>query len=217
MKLFGRASAQEPRPGGVAPKQRVDIKIRGLGRTSGHVQSVDDESIVISLVVRATAEAATLQEPDAVLEYTLQRGLYRQKGTARFDVDGTSSVRFLPETEPELVQRRDFVRVDVNIPVTVTIKDSPWPTEFDALNLSGNGALLSPPQGGVGQLKLGMFVWLRIPLYDGQEPIEARGAVVRDAGRGCMGVRFDHISERHQERLAHYVAREERKHRKKGV
>jgi c-di-GMP-binding flagellar brake protein YcgR len=217
MKLFGRANAQDPRPGRVAPKQRVDIKIRGVGRTSGHVQAVDDDSIVIGLVVRATAEAAALDEPDAVLEYTLQRGLYRQKGTARFDVDGTAGVRFVPETEPELVQRRDFVRVDVNTPVTVTIKDSPWPTEFDALNLSGNGLLLSPPQGGVGRLRIGMFVWVRIPLYDGQEPIEARGTVVRDAGGGTMGVRFDHISERHQERLVHYVAREERRQRKRGV
>jgi c-di-GMP-binding flagellar brake protein YcgR len=181
------------------------------------VESVDDDSIVISLVVRATAEAAALDEPDAVLEYTLQRGLYRQKGSARFDVDGTAGVRFVPETQPELVQRRDFVRVTANIPVTVTVKDSAWPTEFDALNLSANGVLLSPPQGGTGRLKVGMFVWVRIPLYDGEEPIEARGTVVRDAGHGTAGVRFDHISERHQERLAHYVAREERRQRQKGV
>lgn len=216
MKLFGRASSEEARGPGVEPKQRVDLKIRGVGRTSGEVDKVQDGSVVISLVVSPTSEARALQDPDAVLEFTGQRGIYRQKGIARFDVNGGSAVRFVSEQEPELVQRREFVRVDVNIPVSVTIKDNPWPTEFDALNLSGNGALLSKPQGGTGRLGVGMFVWMKIPLYDGKEPIEARGSVVREAGRGTMGVRFDHISEAHQERLVHYVAREERKQRKKG-
>ena len=217
MKLFGRANAaEESTAPGVKPKQRVDLKIRGVGRTSGHVDKVDDGFVVISLVVSATAEAQALQDPDAILEFTGQRGMYRQKGVVRFDVNGGSAVRFVSEEEPELVQRRDFVRVDVNIPVSVTIKDNPWPTEFDALNLSGNGALLSKPQGGTGKLTIGMFVWVKIPLYDGKEPIEARGSVVREAPGGAMGVRFDHISEAHQERLVHYVAREERKQRKKG-
>ncbi len=216
MKLFGRANAQEAQGPAVQPKQRVDLKIRGVGRTSGHVDKVDEGSVVISLVVTATAEAQRLQDPDAILEFTGQRGMYRQKGVARFDVNGGSAVRFVSEAEPELVQRRDFVRVDVNIPVSVSLKDNPWPTEFDALNLSGNGVLLSKPQGGTGKLTLGMFVWIKIPLYDGKEPIEARGSVVREAAGGTMGVRFDHISEAHQERLVHYVAREERKQRKKG-
>jgi c-di-GMP-binding flagellar brake protein YcgR len=215
MKLFGRANAEETRGPGVEPKQRVELKIRGVGRTAGHVDRVDDGSMVILLVVSATAEAQELRDPDAILEFTGQRGMYRQKGVARFDVNGGSAVRFVSQEEPELVQRRDFVRVDVNIPVSVSMKDNPWPTEFDALNLSGNGVLLSKPQGGTGKLHVGMFVWLRIPLYDGKEPIEVRGSVVREAAGGKMGVRFDHISEAHQERLVHYVAREERKQRKK--
>jgi hypothetical protein len=213
MKLFGRANAEE-RPGNaVTPKQRVEIKIRGVGRTSGNVKKVEDQSVVIELVVNVAADAASLAESDAVLEYTALRGLYRQKGVARFDVNGAGSVRFVGQEEPELVQRRDFVRVDVNIPVTVTLKDNPWPIEFDALNLSGNGALLSPPQGGVGRLRIGLFAWLRIPLYDGKDPIEVRGTVVREAGRGAMGIRFDHINEGDQERLVRYLAREERQQR----
>ena len=216
MKLFARASADERRANAVEPKQRVDIKIRGVGRTSGHVAKVEDGSMVIDLVVSATAEAASLPEPDAVLEYTALRGLYRQKGVARFDVNGSGSVRFIGQEEPELVQRREFVRVDVNIPVTVSLKGDPWPTEFDALNLSGNGVLLSPPQGGAARLRMGMFVWLNIPLYDGKDPIEVRGTVVREAGRGAMGIRFDHISESHQERLVRYVARQEREQRKRS-
>ena len=216
MKLFGRANAEARYGNAVMPQQRVEIKIRGVGRTSGNVEEVDDESVVIALVVDAGAHAASVDEADAVLEYTALRGLYRQKGLVRFNVNGTGSVRFVGQEEPELVQRREFVRVDVNTPVTVSMKDSPWPTEFDALNLSGNGVLLAPPKGGTGRLRVGMFVWLHIPLYDGEDPIEVRGTVVREAGRGAMGIRFDHISESHQERLARFVARQEREQRKRS-
>jgi c-di-GMP-binding flagellar brake protein YcgR len=62
-----------------------------------------------------------------------------------------------------------------------------------------------------------MFVWLKIPLYDGKDRIDVRGSVVREAARGSMGIRFDHISESDQERLAHFVARQEREQRKRGA
>lgn len=218
MRLFGRAREEQEHQHSVGrPGGRVEIKIRGVGRTAGTVIGDDGGSTVVKLVVDLGQEAAALGEPDAVLEYTTLRGLYRQKGVARFDVNGTASVRFVPGEEPERVQRRDFVRVSVNLPVTISMRDDPWPTEFDAVNLSAGGVLVSSPQAGVGRLELGMFVWLKIPLYDGKEPIEARGTVVRQAGRGAMGIRFDHISEAHQERLAHFVMRQEREQRKRGA
>jgi c-di-GMP-binding flagellar brake protein YcgR len=149
-----------------------------------------------------------------VLEYTALRGLYKQRGVARFDVNGDEAVRFVGGTEPELIQRREFVRVDVNIPVSVWLKDG-WPMEFDAMNLSGSGILLAPPSGKAKQLTIGMFLSLKIPLYDEKPAIEVRGSVVREAGRGAMGVRFDHISEADQERLVRYVARQEREQRRR--
>jgi c-di-GMP-binding flagellar brake protein YcgR len=66
-------------------------------------------------------------------------------------------------------------------------------------------------------LQLGVFIWLQIPLHDGKDPVEVRGTTVRNAPKGAIGVRFDHISESDQERLAHYVARQEREQRKRGA
>jgi hypothetical protein len=218
MKLFSRAKDDEDQ-GAPGPRrdQRVDLKIRGVGRTAGSVSEVESESILIALIVSATQEAVALHQPDAVLEYTTLRGLYRQKGYATFNGGGASKVRFVWQEEPELVQRRDFVRVNVNISVSLTVKDYAFPTEFDALNLSANGILLAPPPAAGLRLQVGMFVWLKIPLYDGNDPIDVRGSVVREATRGSMGIRFDHISERDQERLAHFVARQEREQRKRGA
>ena len=218
MKLFGRTQTEgdehSPR---VTKTQRVELKIRGVGRTSGLVEDIEDGSILVALVVCATPDVMALEAPDAILEYTTLRGLYRQKGYASYNGLDGEKVRFVSDEEPELMQRREFVRVGVNIPVQVSLKDNPWPTEFDALNLSANGILLAAPGAGVMTLKLGMFVWMKIPLYDGRDPIDVRGTVVREAQKGASGVRFDHINESDQERLARYVARQEREQRKRGA
>jgi PilZ domain len=218
MKLFGGTKRGDERNGSaLTANQRVEVKIRGVGRTSGQVAELDAESALIALVVAPTPDATALEEPDAILEYTTLRGLYRQKGHAMFNGDGGATLRFVGREEPELVQRREFVRVDVNIPVDVTLQGNPWPATFDALNLSANGILLAAPAAGVMTLKLGMFVWLKIPLYDGKDPIEVRGTAVREAHKGSVGIRFDHIAERDQERLARYVARQERRERSQGA
>jgi hypothetical protein len=218
VKLFTRAKQEDSQSGpDISKSDRVEIKIRGVGRTSGTVENVDDDSVVIALVVSATADAMALEQPDAVLEYTTVRGLYRQKGYATFDQGGNKKVRFVGQEEPERVQRRDFVRVDVNIPVAVAFKNDPHAIQYDALNLSANGVLLASPPGAGVAMQIGVFVWLQINLYDGKDPIEARGTAVRSAPHGAVGIRFDHISEENQERLARYVARQEREQRKRGA
>lgn len=217
MKLFGRTQADEDQHASrVEKNQRVDLKVRGVGRTAGLVEEVEDGSVLIALVVSAPHDAVALEAPDAILEYPTLRGLYRQKGYASYQ-HGGEKVRFVSDEEPELMQRREFVRVDVNIPVDVSLKDKPVPVSFDALNLSASGILLGAPSAGVMTLKLGMFLWTRIPLYDGKDAINVRGTVVREAQKGSVGVRFDHISESDQERLVRFVMRQEREQRKRGA
>jgi hypothetical protein len=217
MKLFARTKDDDQKANVVAAEERVEIMIRGVGRTSGTVEKVDGETIVIALVVTPTADAVALDQPDAVLEFTTVRGLFRQKGYAAFDADGGSKVHFISQEEPERAQRRDFVRVDVNFPVVVSFKNGPDSLEYDAINLSASGILLAAPPGFGVAMQIGVFVWIKIPLYDGKDAVEVRGTAVRSAGKGAVGVRFDHISEGDQERLAHYVARQEREQRKRGA
>ena len=214
-KLFGKSQPEEQKVGAPEVDQRVDIMIRGLGRAGGTVEEITDESVIIGLIFDPTKGEQPPTEPEAIIEFTGLRGLYRQKGSARFDVDGGKKVRFLWAEEPELMQRREFVRVPVNMSVSVSLKSGGFPLECDVINLSGSGILLGSPQSG-RSLDVGTLVWLGIPLYDGQEPISPRGMVVRDAGKGLRGVRFDHIGERDQERLVRFVMRQEREQRKRG-
>jgi PilZ domain len=218
MKLFARTKGDESDHANVVSKgDRVEIKIRGVGRTSGTVEEIDGDSIGIALVVAPTADAVALEQPDAVLEYTTPRGLFRQKGYVTFDSSSSSNARFVSQEEPERVQRREFVRVEVNFPVKVSFKNDPQALEYDAINLSGNGILLAAPPGFGVAMQIGIFVWMQIPLYDGKDPVEVRGTAVRTAGKGAVGIRFDHISESDQERLARYVARQEREQRRRGT
>lgn len=218
MKLFGRTNPQadqrQPAPG---KDERVELMIRGVGRTSGHVDEIEDGSVLVALVVPATPEAVSLEAPDAVLEFTGLRGLYRQKGYASYNGLAGKKVRFVGDEQPELVQRRQFVRVEVNMPVDVSLKGMPWPASFDALNLSANGILLAAPAAGTTRLELGAFVSMKIPLYDKKEAISVRGTVAREAQKGSVGIRFDHISESDQERLVRYVMKREREQRKRGA
>src|SRR6185312_15842040 len=211
MKLFGRTDTEEDqRQPGLNKTQRVELKIRGVGRTSGLVEEIEGDSVLVALVVPASQEALSLEAPDAILEYTTLRGLYRQKGYASYNGYKGEKVRFVGHDEPELMQRREFVRVDVNMPVDVSLKEAPWPASFDALNLSANGVLLAAPTAGATRLCLGTFLWMKIPLYDGKDAISVRGTVVREAQKGAVGIRFDHISEGDQERLVRYVMKRER-------
>jgi len=218
MKLFGRANTQaDQRQSGPAKKQRVELMIRGVGRTSGLVEEVEDDGVLVALVVSATQEALALEAPDAVLEFTGPRGLYRQKGYASYNGHAGEKVRFVSQEEPELMQRRQFARVESNMPVDVSLKGMPWPASFDAINLSANGVLLAAPTAGVTRLKLGAFLSMKIPLYDQKEAISVSGTVVREGHKGSVGVRFDHISESDQERLVRYVMKREREQRKRGA
>jgi PilZ domain len=202
----------------VTPGQRVALTIRGLGSTSGSVDALMDDSVMITLVVEPGREATVLGDPDAVLEYAATRGMYRQEGFARFDAIGSGSVCFVSRDEPKLVQRRDFVRVDVKIPVEIAVQDS---SKFiaDTLNISANGLLIETSLFGTDRLRLGTFLWMTIPLDDPEQetegPIEARGTAVRDTGNGGVGIRFDHINEKHQERLVRFVFRKEVERRKR--
>jgi c-di-GMP-binding flagellar brake protein YcgR len=128
-----------------------------------------------------------------------------------FGRTGDEDVALRSEAEPGRVQRREFVRVRANVRVSVTTQQSAESLELESVNLSGNGLVLARPQAGSPPLELDTLVWLEIPIDDGEDPIEARGAVVREGPRGSLGVRFDYIREADQDRLVRYLFRQERR------
>jgi c-di-GMP-binding flagellar brake protein YcgR len=126
-------------------------------------------------------------------------GTLRQQGrevdAARLDFD----------QGPEVIQRRQFVRIETSTTVTLTRADGTKEKTF-TLNLSGAGLLL----GGPADLAMDDAVKVDIDVGEGEVPIHARGRVVRETSEGHKGVRIEMIEEGDRERLIHFVFERQR-------
>jgi PilZ domain len=196
--------------------QHVRLTIPELGSISGQVIEVAGDHLVISLFLsesRTTPDQ--LEYEDVVLEYTAVRGLYRRLGMGRFDIGGVETMRFLHVAEPQLIQRRGFARVDVEVPVKVEIDDVTPAVVVDSLDLSGSGARLRNPEEGE-HLEVGRMVWLEISISGADEPIQARGTVLRELEDGSKGVHFDYIPEHDRDRLVRFLFERQRLMRQAG-
>jgi PilZ domain-containing protein len=200
------------------PGDHVRVNIPALGDVSGQVEEVRDDGVVIALYFEGRRSPAMLENPDSCIEYTTARGLFRQKGSANFDLGGVDIVRFVPAQDAEISQRRGFARVDVHVRVMVTLDENMPALEFQSINISGSGVLLAAAPAGVADLVLGTPVWLSITLSedDEEEPIQARGTVLRDTGMGSRGVHFDFINDKHRERLVRFLFEQQRLMRQEG-
>jgi c-di-GMP-binding flagellar brake protein YcgR len=196
--------------------QHVRLAIPELGSVSGQVMEVAEDNLVIALFLNGQTTPSEIEYAEVVLEYTAVRGLYRRSGRGRFDVAGVETIRFMPEQDAQLIQRRGFARVDVAVPVTVAVNDKLPPVTLESLDLSGSGARLQAPPPGAVDLELGRFVWLEISISEDDEPIQARGTVLRELEDGSKGVHFDYIPDHDRDRLVRFLFERQRLMRKAG-
>jgi c-di-GMP-binding flagellar brake protein YcgR len=196
--------------------QHVRLAIPELGSVSGQVMEVAEDDLVIALFLNGQTTPNEIEYAEVVLEYTAVRGLYRRSGQGRFDVGGVDTIRFLPEHDAQLIQRRGFARVDVAVPVSVAVNDKLPPVTVESIDLSGSGARLQPLPPGPVDLELGRFVWLEISISEDDEPIQARGTVLRELEDGSKGVHFDYIPDHDRDRLVRFLFERQRLMRKAG-
>lgn len=192
------------------PGQHVRLALPELGGVSGQVIDVGEEHMIISLFLEGQRLPSAIEYPEVLLEYTAVRGLYRRLGTVRFDVGGVDTIRFLTDGEPELVQRRGFARVDVAVPVRLKVNEFDPPLELQSINLSGSGALLCRTPLGAPPLDEGTTLWLEISISEDEEPIEARGTVLRTLDDGSKGLHFDYITDSQRDRLVRFLFERQR-------
>jgi PilZ domain len=134
-----------------------------------------------------------------VLEYVSARGVIRFHGQAV--LQERDLVRFEVSTQPEVTQRREFVRVPSV--QNVVLGGEPGATKINgkAIDLSGGGMLLT---GAVG-LELDSVVRFSLKLGVGADEIEGRARVVRSDDEGRRALVFEEITEDDRQRLIHFV------------
>lgn len=155
----------------------------------------------VVLVVLADIDDALLDEElePALLEYTSVRGVIRMRGEATFE--RSSLVRFHAQGDPEVIQRRAFVRVHTPQEVTLDAMTGDRHRAAHTVDLSGGGMLL----GGGGSLVPGDPVRFSMRLDANSAPISGIARVVRIREDGKRALMFEQIDEGDRQRLIRFV------------
>lgn len=143
------------------------------------------------------------QAEPLLLEYVSPRGLVRFHGQTV--LEGRDLVRFEVSGEPEVTQRREFVRVAAAQDVVLTDGSASSAGSY-AIDISGGGMLLS----GADRLELDALVRFTLNLGAGMEEISGLARVVRADGEGRRALVFEQISADDRQRLIHFVFERQR-------
>jgi PilZ domain-containing protein len=134
-----------------------------------------------------------------VLEYVSTRGLVRFRGEAV--LQERDLVRFEVSAQPEITQRREFVRVPSLQDVVLGDEAGAAKLDTKAIDLSGGGMLLSE----AARLELDSTVRFSLELGAGAGEIAGRARVVRADEQGRRALVFEQISQADRQRLIHFV------------
>lgn len=109
--------------------------------------------------------------------------------------------------EPELIQRRENVRVAAFVPVLIDgVPPGCAAVDTRTLDIGGGGALVAH----LGRFEIGSQVEVTLHCADDAAPITSRAIVVRDAGQGRRGLRFEGMAGKERDRLVRFVFERER-------
>ena len=160
--------------------------------------------LLLVLMIEAAEELAQDPAQPLVLEYVSARGLVLHHGVAV--PQERDLVRFELTAEPEVTQRREFVRVPTLQAVVLDGDGVTSKIRTQAIDLSGGGMLL----GAAGALELGAIVHFTLDLGPDSGTIEGRARVVRTDQEGRRGLEFEEISRDAQQRLIRFVFQRQR-------
>ena len=190
---------------GLEEGQYVSLYMADLAPTEGRIDVLDDGYAVIVLAHDPEPTLEVIGEVEAVIEAPGVRGLARLMGTMRQYRGLSDTVRLDFDDGPEVIQRRQFVRIETETGVTVMRADGKR-ARTHSINLSGAGLLLAGPS----DLAMEEAIVMDIEIGPDEAPIHARGRVVRETRSGYKGVRLALIEEGDRDRLIHFVFEQQR-------
>ena len=187
--------------------QAVQV-IAPSGATLGaRVKDASTGSFLLRLDRGVAGDPLELLEDKVVsLEFTNMRGVCRIPGQAEPAV-GESVLRVEATGTIELIQRRDYVRVEAFVPVTYH-PDGPegWTATAHTLDVSGGGFQITDAEG----LRLRDIRRFTLDLGEGEDPVVAIAEAVREVDEQQFGLRFVEIPESERQRLVRWVFARER-------
>jgi hypothetical protein len=185
--------------------RNVSVELAILGELPAVVESEDEQSVVVSLVVRPPRGLDRAVERGPVcVECVSARGIQRVTGTAVWRPSAPDQLRITREDDA-VIQRRGTVRVGAVLPASITDSRTAKRVNTTTFNVSATGLLFRDPLA----LPVGSQVRVVLSLEDGGA-IAAAGRVVREAGQDAKGVHVDEIAREDQDRLMRFITERQR-------
>jgi hypothetical protein len=190
---------------GIEQGQHVKLMIGDLAPIDARIEEIDDDHAIVGLFKEPDPPLPDIGPIQGIIETAGPRGLTRLVGTLRQHGRELDAARLDFDQGPEVIQRRQFVRIETTTTVELTREDGSTHKTY-TLNLSGAGLLL----GGPADLQMDEIVRCDIDVGEEEPPVHCRGRVVRDTREGQKGVRIEMIEEGDRERLIHFVFERQR-------
>jgi hypothetical protein len=190
---------------GIEDGQHVSLMIGDLPPVEARIEEISEDYAIVGLFKEPEPPLADIGPIQGIIEAAGPRGLTRLVGTLKQKGREVDAVRLEFDQGPEVIQRRQFVRIDTTTSVAVTRADGTTAVAH-TLNLSGAGLLLA----GVAGLQMDDLLKLDIDVGEEEPDVHVRGRVVRQPAEGQTGVRFEMIEEGDRERLIHFVFERQR-------
>jgi hypothetical protein len=195
----------EPGSEPLAEVRLISAGHQGKLSASGHddvpVRVFERGSDVLMLVILLDGDPGIEPDPTepALLEYSSGHGLVRLHGEA--EIEQRDLIRFRASHDAEVLQRREFVRIDAPQPVVLEGDRLDGPLQTHAVDVSGGGMLLR----GLDSFQEGHRLRFSLELGDDQPPVAGSARVVRTGDDGQRGVVFEAISSTERQRLIHFI------------
>jgi hypothetical protein len=171
---------------------------------------MDAEHATAMLLVRPLQSLAATVGRDITLDIATNRGLLHVDAQV-LDAPAGEVLELLTG-HSELIQRREFVRVDAFLEVVATPVPAGAPIPAAVVNISASGAVVSR----LAALKTGDEVRLELRLAPLEPPLEIVARVVRESDEQFRAVHFEQIQESDRERIVRFVFDRQRRERRDG-
>lgn len=180
-------------------------------RVQARIAERDNSGLLVALMFRAEVPFSAGSLDQLVLEFTNSRGRIRLQGTVT--LEDRELLRFRELHSVELIQQREYVRIQSTRPVLVLTGGRGGTVQTYSVDISGGGILLAGPS----TLKIGEQVEFRLTTAKGSPPIAGVGTVVRTDLQGRRAICFDEIGEGEHRRLVHFIFDCQRAERRRGL
>ncbi len=211
---FGRGNTEKSQPVELPERADTVTLVPSTGeRIHARVLERGPDTLLVAIMV-PTQPLSQHQLDGIVLEFVAPRGRVRLSGTAMIEDPSEPDVLRIDRPRSiEVLQEREYVRIQAARPVLVYGGPDQIPIQSYTVDVSGGGFLLAGPDS----LRIGDEVQFQLTLTPGVPLIGGTGKVVRIDARGRRAVAFDSISELDRRRLIRFIFECQRTERHRGL